>query len=127
MKNLILILIAALVVSLGLVSATPAPSQAESGCVTLREARDTMKYRPQGKSSVHRGLGTSGVKVREWSTRKAVWRSYRPCVGENSGEVFVDVIFVRKNGRWRTLYWVYTLRRGEGDNRVRSDRWADHA
>lgn len=127
MKKLILTMAAALVMSLGLVSATPAPSRADSGCVTLREARDTLKYDPQGRSGIHRGFGTRGVKVREWSTRKAQFRTYRPCVGENSGYTYVDVVYVRKNGRWQTIYWAWALRRGEGDNRVRSGRWSSHS
>lgn len=111
---------AALVAGLLTFAPTPSADAVPGGCVTLREARNTLTNGHQSRASITRGFGSRGERID--GHRTAMWVSYLPCVAPNRGHM--DVVYMKRGGRWVTLYWAYYLRRGEGLNRVvAADSW----
>ncbi|NYI99961.1 putative secreted Zn-dependent protease [Nocardioides thalensis] len=108
MKYLMGILVAALVV-VGAVAVPTASAQAAAvaarGCVTYREASRTLDNSYQSIVEIQRGFGTKGVVADR--VGKTMWKAYRPC--RRPRQMFVHLIYVKRAGKWKSMYWVYSL------------------
>ena len=78
---------------------------AARGCVTYREASRTLESNHQSIVEIQRGFGTKGVVADR--VGKTMWRAYRPC--RRPRQTFVDVVYVKRAGKWTSIYWVYSL------------------
>jgi hypothetical protein len=102
-------LLAAVVAAGPLVAAGPATTaEAGGGCVTVREARDTLANTRQSRPYIERGFGDTG-----WTEDRignALWRSYQPCEYPGRNDTFVNVIYGKNAaGVWKSIYWHWAL------------------
>lgn len=125
MKKFVATIAAVFILSAGFVATGPSASAIPGGCVTLGEAVNTLEDHAQTRASITRGFGSKGSRVD--GTRTAVWIDYITCVRPNNPDLYMHIIFVKRAGQWKTLYWNYFLARGFGLNRTTgTDTWTDH-
>lgn len=78
---------------------------AARGCVTYREASRTLDNSYQSIAEIQRGFGTNGVVGDR--VGKTMVKAYRPC--RRPRQAFVHVVYVKHAGKWKSIYWVYSL------------------